>query len=244
MNESMVAMLGWIMPDPFAHPPMTISRPSICAETATSFGCVSVVIIERAKRFPPSSLRMMLPRFCLTRAMGSSTPMSPVLPIRTCSGSTSTWAAARAVISSASVRPCCPTEQLAHPLFATIARALPLAVRRLLSVTEGREHLVLAEYTGGRRGRVGQDDAKIEDAVTRRLDSGMYAAGREPLGRCHAAAMDQLYHRAHPGNPNSMCSAASRPARKSIAGSSLDTLGGERGYATVQDGERVHGFSQ
>ena len=125
------------MPDPFAQPPMTTSRPSISVETATSFGCVSVVMIERAKRLPPSLLRFTFPRFCRTSAIGSSTPINPVLPMSTSSASTPRYAAARAVISSASDIPCLPTEQLAHPLLATTARALPLRIRRWLTVTDG-----------------------------------------------------------------------------------------------------------
>ena len=136
-KHSMVAMSGWIIPTPLAAPPSVTFRPSISVEMAISLGRVSVVIMERANSWPPSPVNLILPTFCLIRAMGSSTPIIPVLHARMSSESTPAWRAASAVISSASSSPCGPTQQLAHPLLATTPLAEPLRTRSRLSVTDG-----------------------------------------------------------------------------------------------------------
>ncbi len=47
-NPSIVAIIGSIMPDPFAMPPMLAGRPPMAICVAASFGNGSVVMIARA----------------------------------------------------------------------------------------------------------------------------------------------------------------------------------------------------
>ena len=51
-KASIVAMFGSIMPDPFAIPPMAISRPPRETRAAASFGKGSVVMMARAASPP------------------------------------------------------------------------------------------------------------------------------------------------------------------------------------------------
>ena len=89
-KQSMVPMLGWIMPLPLAMPPMTTSLPSSWKETATSFFWVSVVMMAWAASslasgewasFPASTG---IPSWM--GAMGKVWPMTPVEATSTCSG--------------------------------------------------------------------------------------------------------------------------------------------------------------
>ena len=97
-------MLGLIMPDPFATPPMVIVWPvEAVKDTAVSFGWVSVVIIARAISLPPawsSAISITPDRIS---DMGSSTPMTPVLHTSTSSAARPSFSAASRVISSASL---------------------------------------------------------------------------------------------------------------------------------------------
>ena len=54
INESIVAILGLIIPLPLAIPPIVHFLPSIVNSTATDFGIVSVVIIAAAASSEPS----------------------------------------------------------------------------------------------------------------------------------------------------------------------------------------------
>ena len=56
-KQSMVPMLGWIIPEPLAMPPSRTVLPPSSSSTATSFSTVSVVIIARAAAAEPSLLR-------------------------------------------------------------------------------------------------------------------------------------------------------------------------------------------
>ena len=53
INTSMVAMLGWIMPLPFAIPPSRQVFPPRVNSTAASFITVSVVMIAAAASLSP-----------------------------------------------------------------------------------------------------------------------------------------------------------------------------------------------
>ena len=53
MNESIVAMLGFIMPLPFAMPPILHVFPPMETSTATSLGIVSVVMMASAADADP-----------------------------------------------------------------------------------------------------------------------------------------------------------------------------------------------
>ena len=51
----MVPMLGWIMPEPLAMPPMRTVLPPMVVSTATSFFTVSVVMMAWAAASLPSA---------------------------------------------------------------------------------------------------------------------------------------------------------------------------------------------
>ena len=51
-NPSIVAIIGSIIPEPFAMPPIVTSRPPIAIRAAASFGNGSVVMIARAASAP------------------------------------------------------------------------------------------------------------------------------------------------------------------------------------------------
>ena len=55
MNESIVAMFGWIIPEPFAMPVTVIGTPSTMVRREAPFGTVSVVMIARAALNQPSA---------------------------------------------------------------------------------------------------------------------------------------------------------------------------------------------
>ena len=76
------------MPAPFAAPPIVTFLPPKSKEIANSLLRVSVVIIALAKSWPPSEVVFILPIFCLIRAIGNSTPMTPVLQTNMSSGLT------------------------------------------------------------------------------------------------------------------------------------------------------------
>ena len=194
MKDSIVAMFGWIIPTPLADPPTVTTRPPISSETAASFSWVSVVMIDRAKSFPPSSPRRTLPMFWRISAIGSSTPIMPVLATSTSSSSTPACRAASAAISWASSRPCSPTQQFAQPLFATTACAVPLATRSRLNVTDGDSTLFVVKGAGRGRGRLGHDDAQVEVPLAHRLQPGERPAGPESARRRNPAAPQYLHH--------------------------------------------------
>ncbi len=77
-TASMVAMLGASMAAPLAMPPTVKPSP----RTTTSLGTVSVVMIARAAKAPPSGLasrRETMPSSCgSTTLIGNGIPMSPV----------------------------------------------------------------------------------------------------------------------------------------------------------------------
>ena len=134
-------MFGWIMPEPFAHPPIVTFLPpsSIC--TAADFGTRSVVRMARANCSPPSRPVSMLGMPERISAMGSSTPMTPVVPMIISPGSSPAWAAASATVSFASTMPCAPTPVFAIPLLTTSPRTRPASTFCLVSVTDGDTNL-------------------------------------------------------------------------------------------------------
>ena len=126
----MVAILGWIIPEPLATPPTVIVWPvDATKDTAVSLGWVSVVIMARASSGPPSELSAIASTPERISDMGSSTPMTPVLHTSTSSAVSPSLPAASRVISSASLYPCAPTQVLAMPAFTMRARPRPVATR-------------------------------------------------------------------------------------------------------------------
>ena len=79
-----------------ATPPMVMVWPvAAVKETAVSLGWVSVVIMARASWWPPAESGVIWVTPERIRAMGSSTPMTPVLQTRTSAASRPRWSAAR-----------------------------------------------------------------------------------------------------------------------------------------------------
>src|SRR2546422_10554696 len=75
----MVAMLGWIIPDPLHIPPTLTPRPPISISFSAVFGTVSVVMIARAASTPWSGLNeahaAVIP--ALTASIGRERPDTP-----------------------------------------------------------------------------------------------------------------------------------------------------------------------
>ncbi|MNT34247.1 hypothetical protein D3C72_1702170 [compost metagenome] len=132
-NPNMVAMFGWIIPDPFAAPAIFTSRSSITRETQTSFLTKSVVRIAWENCSAPSSSALMTvgsPAIPLvTRSIFISSPITPVEATATSEGVTPSTLAASARIVYASASPCLPVQAFALPLFTTTARRVRLAAR-------------------------------------------------------------------------------------------------------------------
>ena len=126
-NPSIVAMIGSIMPEPFAMPPTRNVPAGLVISAETSFGNGSVVMIARAASGPPSrdSARdaPAIPRPIFV--MSSFTPITPVDATRTPERSQSSAAAVSSAIAAACFRPSGPVQAFAQPLLTTIAAARP-----------------------------------------------------------------------------------------------------------------------
>ena len=127
MKASIVAIWGWIMPDPLAIPPTVMDTRPVVSRSATSLGAVSVVRIAAAAAGPPpgdncAAARAIPPR---TRSIGSRAPITPVEATSTSASSRPSARAVSAVIAFASSSPGAPVHAFAHPLLITTARARP-----------------------------------------------------------------------------------------------------------------------
>ena len=115
-------MFGFIMPDPFAMPPMRNVPAADSTSTAYSFGFVSVVMIAfSASRWPSrdnAAAASSTPRKILS--IGRYEPITPVDATRTCSVFTVSVSAVFAAHARQSSIPCSPVQAFATPLFATI----------------------------------------------------------------------------------------------------------------------------
>ena len=85
MTESIVALWGWIIPAPFAMPPIRTGRSPIRPSTAQVFSRVSVVMMARAAASHPSGLKAATAAGIPFNSfwMGSAIPMTPVLATTT-----------------------------------------------------------------------------------------------------------------------------------------------------------------
>ena len=87
MKPSIVAMFGWIMPDPLLMPVMRVSPPESSTVVVTVFGTKSVVKIARAKFSAVSSVReSMCPIAGRILPRSSGWPITPVEAVRTSRG--------------------------------------------------------------------------------------------------------------------------------------------------------------
>jgi|GEM_PF-4555552 len=129
MKQSIVAMLGWIMPEPLAMAPMVTAAPPTSNSTAISFFMVSVVrMASRASMEPafesPATRASMPPSIGAT---SSWTPMTPVDATTTSSAFTGRRSATRAAMRSAAAMPWSPLQVFALPEFTMTAWARPSA---------------------------------------------------------------------------------------------------------------------
>ena len=132
MKPSIVAIIGSIIPEPLAIPPIRTVRPPIWISAAASLGNGSVVMMARAAADPWSlaSPRNAAGSAARILSIGSATPITPVDATRTSATEHPTSRAVSAAMSRAARNPSSPVQALAHPLLTTIARATPpLALR-------------------------------------------------------------------------------------------------------------------
>ena len=125
MNPSIVAMLGWIMPAPFAMPVTVIVTPSITTCRDTALGTVSVVMIAAAASAQPSARKVGhaagMP--AATRSTGSGSMITPVENGRTEPGGDAERLLGRgADRAGAFASPGSPVPAFAIPVFTTMAR--------------------------------------------------------------------------------------------------------------------------
>ena len=126
IKHSMVPILGWIIPDPFAMAPMVTRCPPMVTETAVSFFIVSVVMIAEAAASEPSVLRAdTKPGIPFSMAtMFRGCPMTPVEATAKSSGFRPVaWAASWHMASAFSWL--MGAQALALPELATIPRHTP-----------------------------------------------------------------------------------------------------------------------
>ena len=129
MKQSIVAMFGWIMPEPLAMTPKRTFLPPSSISSAAVFGCVSVVMMAWLAALPPSAESLLMASLTPTSSLsiGSGTPMTPVEATTTSCGVQPSASAAISCVALASFSPCSPVQALAQPALATMACAVPVA---------------------------------------------------------------------------------------------------------------------
>ena len=135
MKTSMVAMLGWIIPEPLAMPPMWQVLPPTVNSTAISFLTVSVVMMPTAAASPPSVDRPATSS-SMPPAMGSrfrGWPMTPVEATTTSVALTPVALATSSHMASAISMPLA-LQVLALPELQMTAWAMPSAMLFLVTV--------------------------------------------------------------------------------------------------------------
>ena len=131
MNDSIVAMSGWIIPAPFAMPVTVTGTPSTATRRDAPFGTVSVVMIADTAANQRSGARAACAAGSAATifATGSGSMMTPVENGSTCcSGQPSIDATAAQVVSAAAI-PGAPVPALALPALTTSARMRPARSR-------------------------------------------------------------------------------------------------------------------
>ena len=125
INASIVHIFGWIIPEPFAIPPIVTSVSPAINVTATSFFFVSVVMIAfaasvplaRSAFFPLAS--SVIPALILS--IGICIPITPVEPTRTPFSSIPRTFPASLAVSSQYFIPSSPVHAFAIPEFTITA---------------------------------------------------------------------------------------------------------------------------
>ena len=138
MKPSMVAMLGWIIPEPLAMAPMVTVFPPNSMLRASSFFIVSVVRMASRASIDPA-LESPATRASIPASIGvtsSCTPITPVEATTTSSALTGRRSATSAAMRRAAAIPASPLQVLALPELTITAWAWPSA-RCSLVTTRG-----------------------------------------------------------------------------------------------------------
>ena len=132
MKQSIVAMLGWIIPAPLAMPPIVTLRPPTLKRMANSLRRVSVVMIALAASTPFSvpSLVAALSMPLRIFGIGSRVPIRPVEQTSHSRALVCVTSAACSIMALASAMPPTPVQALAQLELTTTPRIFPL--RRVL----------------------------------------------------------------------------------------------------------------
>ena len=137
IKQSIVAMLGRIIPAPFAIAAIVPVFELIRIFFANDFAKVSVVIIASATRLSPSGERVFTSsgRELIILSFGRRLPMMPVDETYTRPGVTPSAPAVSRIISFASLKPCRPVHAFALPLLMMMARPLREPIFSIASFT-------------------------------------------------------------------------------------------------------------
>ena len=130
MKHNIVAICGWIIPEPLAMAANFTARPpTLISRKAT-------LVVRSVVRIASAAVMISSPRAATSagtaaaiRSTGMRMPMAPVDAVSTVSASTPSPAATAAATARSSTAPSGPVIALALPLFATIAR-MPIAGSR------------------------------------------------------------------------------------------------------------------
>ncbi len=126
MNDSIVAMSGWIIPAPFAMPVTVTGAPATSTRTDAALGTVSVVMMARAAANQPFGRAPARaagnPLMILSTGRGSM--ITPVENGSTSSGAQSMRRATATHSARASAKPRSPVPAFALPALTTSARKL------------------------------------------------------------------------------------------------------------------------
>ncbi len=123
-NDSIVAMSGWIIPEPLAMPVTVTGTPSTATRRDAPLGTVSVVMIAdtAANQWSGASAAFACGSAATIFATGSGSMITPVENGRTASGAQPSAAATAAQVASASAMPGAPVPALALPALTISAR--------------------------------------------------------------------------------------------------------------------------
>ena len=133
-KQSMVPMLGWIMPEPLAMPPIRTVLPPMVVSTASSFFTVSVVMMAWAAASLPSGLwETELYSSGMPASMTDTFSVWPMTPVdaATMSSAGQPMALAAAAQTRSAFSSPMGAQALALPLLMTAALAFPSARWRL-----------------------------------------------------------------------------------------------------------------
>ena len=171
MKQSIVAICGWIIPDPLAIaanlttlPPRSISRKASLVRRSV------VRIASAAPTTSSPSAATSAGAAATIRSIGSRVPIAPVDAVRTSSGPTPSAFATAPAIARSSETPPSPVRALALPLLATIARIPAAGQPRRRVAHRRRAHPVDREHPGRGRGRLRHDQRQVPPCGSRLLD--------------------------------------------------------------------------